>query len=668
MSRQTRRFYEFGQFQLDPDERQLSRDGQIVQLAPKIIDTLVALVEQSGRIVSKGDLMEKVWQEAFVEEGNLAVNISQLRKTLGQDENGDAYIETIPKRGYRFRAQVREVWGDPADLVVKEYIRSSITINEIESEQDPHDVAALNGPPSRAIAGGSESPSGQQGQARSAASGEYVISKIWRHKRGAAAVLAGVALVIAALTYVVYFSGGKKAVDSIAVLPLVNVSADPNTEYLSDGIAESIINSLSQFPNLKVMSRNSVFRYKGREADTQAVGRELGVRSVLTGRVEQRSDGLFISVELVDAHDNRQIWGQQYNRKLADIFAVQEEISKEIFETLRLKLTGAERQHLAKRPTDNLRAFQYYMQGRSYAQRRTREDLLTAIRYCEKAIEEDRNYALAYAGLADAYVNLGVRAYIAPLEGRRKAEEAARKALALDENLAEAHFAISQAYVLFAPYDLARADRELRRAIELSPSLAVARQYLGISLAQQGRFDESLEKYLNARELDPLSPIIARATALPYYLKRDYARALEVLRQADELGPAFVTSWEIGIYIQNRLFNEALAELEKAKRERKSDSILIYSTGMIYAAQGKRAEAQQIIKELEEMSGDSLSQAHRIAEIYAALNEKELALTWLERSLAVGAIGDFYKDEAVWDLFSSDLRFAELIRRMGLPQ
>ncbi|HWO00857.1 MAG TPA: winged helix-turn-helix domain-containing protein [Blastocatellia bacterium] len=668
MSKQTSRFYEFGRFHLDPDERQLSRDGQVVQLAPKIIDTLVALVEQRGRIVSKGDLMQKVWQEAFVEEGNLAVNISQLRKTLGQCEDGQAYIETIPKRGYRFSAQVREVWAEPADLVVKEYTRSSITINEIESEEDPYDVAALNGPPNRAIAGGSQSLLSEEVLGRTASSGEYVINKIWRHKRGATAVLAGVFLVIAALTYVVYLSGGNKIIDSIAVLPLVNVSADPNTEYLSDGISESIINSLSQFPNLKVMSRNSVFRYKGREADTQAVGRELGVRSVLTGRVEQRSDGLFISVELVDAQDNRQIWGQQYNRKLADIFAVQEEIAREIFETLRLKLPGAERQQLAKRPTDNLRAFQYYMQGRWYAQRRTREDLLTAIRYCEKAIEEDRNFALAYAGLADAYVNLGVRAYIAPIEGRRKAEEAARKALVLDENLAEAHFAISQAYVLFAPYDLSLADRELRRAIELSPSLAVARQYLGISLAQQGRFDESLEKYVQARELDPLSSTIARNAAFPYYLKRDYARALDLLRQADDLGPAFSSPWEIGAYIQNGLFDEALVELEKAKRERKSDPALIHSSGMVYAAQGKRAEALQIIKELEEMSGTSLSQAHYIAKIYAALNEKEPALTWLDRGLAEGAIGAFYKGEPVWDSLRGDPRFGDLLGRMGVPQ
>jgi tetratricopeptide (TPR) repeat protein len=211
-------------------------------------------------------------------------------------------------------------------------------------------------------------------------------------------------------------------------------------------------------------------------------------------------------------------------------------------------------------------------------------------------------------------------------------------------------------------------DRELRRAIELSQSLASAHFYLGVSLVRQGRLDESLEELLKARELDPLSSIIARNVASPYYLKRDYARALELLRQANELGPAFTTTWEIGVYIQNRLLNETLAELEKAKRERKSDSILVYDTGMVYAAQGKRTEALQMIKELEQISGANLDQAIWIAKIYATLNDKQLALTWLDRGLATGAIGSFYKDDPVWDPIRNDPRFTDLLRRMGIPQ
>jgi len=453
---------------------------------------------------------------------------------------------------------------------------------------------------------------------------------------------------------------------SIAVLPFDNQNRDPNTDYLSDGIPESIINSLSQLPQLRVMARSTVFSYKGKDVDPRKVGNDLGVHAVLMGRLIQQGDNLTIRTELVNVADGTELWGQQYNRKLADVFAVQEEIAKEISEKLSLKLSGAEKQQLARRPTENLKAFQYYMQGRSYINRRTREDQLAAIRYCQKAIDEDRNYALAYAGLAEAYGTLGAYGYIAPIEGQRKAEETARKALALDDNLAEAHAAVGQAYVQFAPSNFPLGDRELRHAIGLSPSLALAHFYLGVSLTRQGRLDESLEEHLRARELDPLSSIIARQFAIPYYFKRDYARALELLRQANELGPAFTTTWEIGIYIQNKLFEEALAELEKAKRERKNDPILIYDAGILYAAQGKRAEALGIIKELEEISGASLSQAHWIAKIYATLNEKEQALAWLERGLATGAIGVFYKDEPVWNPIRSEPRFADLLRRMGL--
>jgi serine/threonine protein kinase/tetratricopeptide (TPR) repeat protein len=454
---------------------------------------------------------------------------------------------------------------------------------------------------------------------------------------------------------------------SVAVLPFDNQNRDPDIDYLSDGITESIIHSLSQLSQLKVMARSTVFQYKGKKVDPRKVGHDLGVGSVVMGRLLQQGDNLTIRTELVNVSDGTELWGQQYNRKVADVFAVQEEIAKEISEKLRLKLSGAERQQLATRPTENLQAFQYYMQGISSAQRRTREDLLTAISYYDKAIEEDRNYALAYAGLADAYANLGAYGYIAPIDGARKTEKAALEAVALDENLAEAHAALALANIAFAPSNFQLGDRELRRAIELSPSLALAHGYLGFSLVRQGRLDESLEEMLKARELDPLSPIIARQAAMPYYLKRDYSRALELLRQANELGPAFTTTWEIGVYIQNKLLNETLAELEKAKRERKDDPILIFDTGMICAAQGKRAEALQIIKDLEGISGASLSQTHLIAKIYATLNEKEMALSWLERGLATGAIGPFYKDEPVWDPIRGDPRFEALVQKMFAP-
>ena len=480
--------------------------------------------------------------------------------------------------------------------------------------------------------------------------------------------LAIVGILASVFGYRYYNPASARQIESVAVLPFVNQTGNQDLEYLSDGMTESVIRTLSQLPNLKVMSRTSVFHYKGKEINAQTVAKELNVQAVLTGTVSQHGESLSTSVELIDPQDNSQIWSQQYNRKMSDVFALQEEIAKEISNRLRIKLSGEERQHLAKRPTENLKAFQYYMQARALAQRRTREDLLQAVSYCEKAIGEDPNYALAYAGLADAYENLGLRGYMAPSEGRLKAQEAARKALSLDENLAEAHAALGQAYVTFVPSDFRLADSALRKAIELSPSLAIAHFYLGNSLNRQGRLDEALEEYLNARELDPLSSIIGRNVAIIYYFKRDNARALEVLRQANELGAPFSTTWEIGVYIQNQLFDEALAELDKQQSERKEDPILIFDRGMIYGAQGRRAEALQIIEELETMSDKNLSQAHYIAKIYAAMDEKELALSWLERGLTAGAIGAFYKDEPVWDPIRNDPRFTDLLQRMNVPQ
>ena len=488
-----------------------------------------------------------------------------------------------------------------------------------------------------------------------------------------------VTLIGAALSAALFFVGRLSAPNSsaspavlpeksIAVLPFENQNRDPDTDYLCDGIPESIINSLSELPRLKVMSRNSVFHYKGKEPDAQTVGKELKVQTLLTGRVRQRGDSLTIGVELINAQDNSQLWGQQYSRKLADVFAVQEEIAKEVSDKLRLKLTGTEKEQLAKRPTENLKAFQYYMQGRAAAQRRTNADLLASVSYYEKALQEDGKYALAYAGLADAYANLGYYGSIAPIEGRRKAEEAARKALELDDKLAEAHAALGLTYIGFAPSNFSIGDKELGHAIELSPNLAVAHYNLGLSFIRQGRLDEASAELMKARALDPLSSVIARAVVIPYYFKRDYARAFELLRQANELGPALSATWEIGLFIRSGSIKEAFAEIEKAKDARRNDPLLIYSAGMAYAASGKQAEALQSIKELEAIAGSSLSTAHWIAKIYATLNDKENAFSWLERGLATGALGVFYKDEPVWDPIRDDPRFQELVGKMVVPE
>ncbi len=384
------------------------------------------------------------------------------------------------------------------------------------------------------------------------------------------------------------------------------------------------------------------------------------------GRIIQHGDDLLVSAELVNGKDGSRIWGAQYNRRLSDVFVMQEQIVRDISQELRPKLGDVQQQELVKQSTQDLKALEYYMQGRLYIQRRTREDLLMAGSYFQKAIEEDPNYALAYTGLADVYANLGARGYISPLQGRRSAEESARKALAIDSNLAEGHMALGFSQML-PPCDFSTADAELKKAIQLKPSLAAAHLYMALSFLRQDRLDEGLTEMLKARELDPFSPIIARQMALYYLLKRDYPRSLQILRQTNEMGPDFTTTNDIQIYIQNRLYAEALTRLEKEKKERKDDSILIYDTGMVYAAQGRRAEALAIIKELEKFSEANLSEAQWIAKIYAALNEKDQAFAWLRRGLATGGIGAFYENEPTWDPLRKDPRFDVLLQQMGVP-
>ena len=642
MSELIHRFYQFGPYCIDAEKRALLRDGEVVPLAPKAFDTLLALVQHHGEVLGKDQLMEMLWPDSEVEEANLPLYISALRKALGESPSERRYIVTIPGRGYRFAADVTEADDHTSDVVVARYTKSTLVIQD-RAQGKPTEQKPM---------------------------GLLAVSSTGRRKM----VFIGFALAVLTVGAIVFhFLSGKgqptsKEIHSLAILPFVNASADSNTEYLSDGITESLINSLSQLSQLKVIARTTAFRYKGKETDAQIIWRDLRVDAIITGRVTQQGDTLIVQADLLSTADGSQVWGAKYSRRLSDIFAVQEQIAKEIAGNLRFKLTGEEKQALSKRYTQNIIAYQNYLLGWTNLQRRTRQDLFTAISYYKKAIEDEPNYALAYAALPEVYASLSMHGFIEPAEGRRKAYEAASTAISLDPDLAEAHAAVGQTHIQFAPFDFSTGDLELRRAIELSPSLIIAHYLLGASLLEQGRFDEGLEVLVKARELDPLSPLIARLVAYAYFLKRDYRRAIELLRQSYELGPLFTVNAEIEIYISSGALDEAIAELDKAKEQRKDDPTLIYCMGMVFAAQGRRTGALHTIKELEQMSGAGLNLAHLIARICAQMNEKGLALTWMERGLEAGAIPIFFKDSPVWDPIRGEARFRELLRRMGIPQ
>ncbi len=558
--------YEFGPFRVDPRERQLLRHGEVVPVRPKVFDILLVLVQNSGHILSKDEVMKLVWSNTAVEEGNIARNISTLRSVLGERPRDRQYIETIPWRGYRFVANVKEV-----------------------RDSQP-----------------------------------------------------------------------RAGIDSIAVLPFVN--ADPRTEYLSDGIAESLITSLARLTVLRVTSRNSTFRYKGRETDVQTVGRELNVQAVLLGRVAQSDDLLSISVELVGTSDDRHIWGAQYIRKPAEVFAAQETIVREIAEKLRLELTGHEQQLLARRHTQSNEAYLCYLKGRYHFNKLTMGGVQKGIEYFQQAIDKDPNYALAYAGLGDCHNYLA---------NRVEAKQAVLKAGELDDRLGEAHASLGW-YRFLYDWDFAGAEREFERALELSPNYAEAHHWYAIYLANLGRHEQADQEARRAVELDPLSLLMNMTPALNYYLARQYDRAIAQLQRVIEMEPNFVAARSVlgSVLVQKELYEEALAEYEKVLELTKGVAVVETSVKAImahaYARWGKRGEASKL---LEEVTVAGTASPYSIAGIYAALGEGDAAFAWLNQACEQHDVQLVsVKVDPTLDGVRSDLRFAELVRRVGLPE
>lgn len=453
------------------------------------------------------------------------------------------------------------------------------------------------------------------------------------------------------------------AIDSIAVLPLVNASQDPDAEFLSDGITESLINRLSQLPSLKVMSRSSVFRYKGKEMDAQKVGNELNVRSVLTGDVKQIGDQLAINVELIDTRDNHQIWGEQYVRKFADVFAVQSEIARDISAKLRLKLSGAEQQKLAKRYTDNPEAYQLYLKGRFYWNKRTSDGMVKGIEYFNQAIKLDPTYALAYSGLADCYI---LRP--GPFTTKERVEKgsaAAQRALEIDETLAEAHASLARIKSEYE-WDWVGADREFNRAFEISPNYATAHQWYALHLGWTGRADEAVQEAQRAQELDPLSLSINTTLGWTLLFARRYDEAIAQFRKTLEMDPKFADALFAlaRSYTAKKMYDEAIATMQKAIQA-DDDPKLLAILGHIYAVSGRKADALKILDELAQLPKEKAVPLDNIATIYVGLGNKDKAFDYLEKAYQERSPGmrTLRIDERL-DTIRDDLRFSDLLQRV----
>jgi serine/threonine protein kinase/Tfp pilus assembly protein PilF len=463
--------------------------------------------------------------------------------------------------------------------------------------------------------------------------------------------------------------GSEDTIDSIAVLPFENVNADPNAEYFSEGITESLISSLSQLPKLRVMARSTVFRYRGQVLDPQKVGRELNVRTVLTGRVVQQKDTLIIGTELVDVPNGWRLWGERYNRKLADIFAIQEEIANEISEKLRLSLTRDEKKRLTKNYTQNPEAYQFYLKGRHHWKRWTEEGFYKAIRYFQQAVEKDPSYALAYVGVAESYVLLGWNSFLPPKDTFPKGKAAAMTALQLDPDLGEAHSSLAAALWLH-DWQWLEAQKEFKRSLELNPTYPVANHWHAEYMTTMGRQADAIAQMKNSQKLDPLSLIINVAIGWAYYLERRYDESLEQLLRTVELDPNFpVTNWALGLlYRATGRCELAITEGEKGVNLSGGSLLMRAALAQSYGKAGRTKEALQILDDLTRLAKQKYVAPHFFAGIYADLGEDDCAIEYLERS---------YEENSHWliylhidpsmDGLRSNPRFQDLLRRVGLP-
>jgi len=511
----------------------------------------------------------------------------------------------------------------------------------------------------------------ESGKTAASSSALATSPKWWRTKTvPGAAVVALLALLGAGGWIYRANSRSGEVIDSVAVMPFVNGSGDPSMEYLSDGITESLINSLSQLPHLKVMSRDSSFGYKKKEADAETVGRQLGVRAVFKGSVTQVGGNLAISAELIDAHDDSHIWGERYSRKSVDILTLQDEIAKEMTAALRVRLSGEDERRMVRTSTKNPEAYQAYLMGRYWWNKKNDDGYNKAIAYFQQAIADDPNYAAAYSGLADCYTARATNGLIAPKEMFPQAREAALKSLELDDTLAEAHTSLARIKADY-DWDWSGAEREFQRAIALNPAYPTVHQWYGQTLEHIGRLDEGMAEIRQGLDLDPLSLIINTNVGVGLYFQRRYDQALEQFRKTLDLDPNFILAHEhIGeTYLQKQMYDEGIAEFNKELAISPGNARALTGLAYSYALAGRRADAQKVLGQLSELMKHKYVSEPHVARIYLALGEKDKAIEWLEKGYEARSIRSpsaSIKVDPIFDPLRSDPRFTDLLRRMNL--
>ena len=678
MSLESNDIYEFEGFRLDLAEKVLLRDDVSISITPKVFETLQVFVENAGQLIEKDELMELIWHERFVEESNLTFNIKMLRKALGDDAQKPRFLETVPKRGYRFIAEVRRIEADgenrrrrgDSERKLGFSADSSAPFVPVSVSPRPRVSSSQTGAVVTLADWRHEPETKQPEDSKGHAKPELVLATPVIKSRPKYLALVAAGLILGAIGLGYYFlnaPGSGEAIDSVAVLPFVNTTGDANAEYLSDGISDSIINSLSRLPEMKVISLNSVLRYKGKEVDPQKIGSELNVGSVLIGRFTQQGDSLVINAELIDVTDNRRLWGDQFTTKTSELLVVQGEIARKISDGLRLRLTGEQKTQLTKQYTQNPEAYQLYILGRHYFSKQTKEGFEKSIEYYEQAIEKDPNYALAYTGLAFGYYFLGNRGFWTAKESDQKTEWAALKALELDDTLAEAHVFLG--VTKYSNFDWVGSEKELKHALELNPNTYLGNMAFANYLTSIGRPDEAIPYAKRAAEIDPTTTpgLVAQA----YFVARQYDKAIElflkVLEKKPDLAQAHIFLGET--YVANGMHEAGVAEMQKgvtldnAPARWDRHPMLAYA----YAMAGRRDDALKILGEQKKLASQGYISPYNFAIIYTGLGDKDRAFEFLEKGYEQRTQLIYrIKSRPMFDPLRSDPRYAELLRKMNL--
>lgn len=630
MNRRDLHIYEFGVFRLNATERLLQREKELVPLTPKVLDTLLLLVENAGHVVEKNHLMQQLWPDSFVEESSLTQNISLLRRALAGDGSNGNYIETIPKRGYRFVAEVHEINATSNE--------APLTAEGIQSLDRP--------------------AFGDFGAATpvAPATPEHTHLAWLRY------LIAGV-LVSLVLGAIFLYRRHQQLIASampkaIAVLPFKTIGADPERDLLGLGMADALIIKLSNLEQLSVLPTSSVFRYTSRDKDAIAIGRDLGVDGVLDGTVQRDGDRIRVTAQLIRLNDGKTVWSGKFDERYGSLFSVQDSISQQVINSLAPEVDSSKSSsaHL----TNDTVAYQNYLTGLYFWNRRTRENLPRAISYLEQAVARDPNFAQAHAILADCYYLSTQAEYqlASMMEAIPRAEASANRALELDPQLAEAHTV--KAGILLSGRMYEEAGKEFRRAIELKPTYAVAHLRYGYYLFWNLKLDESLQAMRRAQELDPVSPTANGALAAMLLNARDYDNSIAFSKKALEL-EAGSTAARLNLaeaYVQKRMYTEAFRELDKVPS---SHAYAFQEKAYALAAAGRSSEALQLLTR-PELDVEKVGPFF-YARVYGALGNKDKAFEWLDKIYINRMNVAELKYDAQLDPLRSDPRFGEFLRK-----